>query len=198
MTQPTSDTNYFILDRSWARNPARLPDRYPEQPGVFWFAGARFDQRIAEPVEVTLKPYRPDDQSREIAEYIKGTIPLFRDDLIRGLQEAGVDNLDLYQAVLIDPDDGKRYTTHKAVNIIGVITAADLGRSDAIINPGGAVIDVSFNSLVVDEAKTKGVLMFRLAESPTTILVHRSVKDHLRQRGFTALRFVNPQKAAIL
>lgn len=191
-------TNYFLFDRSWAMNPARLPDRYPEQPGIFWTSGARFAQPISEPIGVTLKPFSPYDQSEEIAEYIKGPIPLFRDDLIEALQEAGVDNLDLYQAELIDPDNGRHYRTHKAVNVIGVIAAADLERSTAIVNPGGPIIDVSFDSLVLDENKTRGALMFRLAEATGEILVHRSVRDHLRQKGFTNLWFINPKKAAIL
>lgn len=193
-------TNYFLLDRSWAMNPARLPDRYPDQPGIFWTSGARFAQPVPEPIEVTLKPFDRNhpDQSEELAEYIKGPIPLFRDDLIKALQEAGVDNLDLYQAELIDSDNGQRYQTHKAVNVIGVIAAADLERSEAIVNPGGPIIDVSFDSLVLDEAKARGALMFRLAEATGEILVHRSVRDHLRQKGFSKLWFVNPKKAAIL
>lgn len=191
-------TNYFLFDRSWAMNPARLPDRYPDQPGIFWTSGARFAQPMSEPIEVTLKPFSPYDQSEEIAEYIKGPIPLFRDDLIAALQEAGVDNLDLYQAELIDPDNGRRYKTHKAVNVIGVVAAADLERSAAIVNPGGPIIDVSFDSLVLDETKARGALMFRLAEAAGEILVHRSVRDHLRQKGYTKLWFINPKKAAIL
>jgi hypothetical protein len=193
-------TNYFLLDRSWAMNPARLPDRYPDQPGIFWTSGARFAQPMPEPIEVTLKRFDRNhpDQSEEIAEYIKGPIPLFRDDLIEALQAAGVDNLDLYQAELIDPDNGQRYKTHKAVNVIGVIAAADLERSAAIVNPGGPIIDVSFDSLVLDETKARGALMFRLAEATGEILVHRSVRDHLEDKGFTKLWFIDPEDAAIL
>jgi hypothetical protein len=191
--------NYFVLDRSFALNPARIVETYPNHEGVFWFAGARFaTNTIPEPVEVTLEPFNASYQAQEIAEYIPGTVPLFRLDLIEALREAGVDNLDLYDAVIIDPDNGARHTTHKAANIIGVIAAADLGRSVATVNPGGAVIDVSFDSVALNEAATGGARLFRLAESPTTILLHRSVREHLDSKGFTKLWYLDPEDVAIL
>jgi hypothetical protein len=62
--------------------------------------------------------------------------------------------------------------------------------SIATIHDNIAKIDVDFDKLVLDEMKLQGLpLMFRLAESVNTILVHKSVKEHLTQKGFTGLLF---------
>jgi hypothetical protein len=137
------------------------------------------------------------DHGPEIPEYFKGKIPVMRDDLIGAMHEAGVDNLDLYNVVLIDPANGARHTTHKAVNIIGAVSAADMEKSEATVHTGGPVIDVDFDSLVVDEPRARGALIFRLAESTNAILVHERLRDHLVARGFTKLRFLDPRECAL-
>jgi len=190
---------YYVLDRFGALHPCRWVAKYPYIEGAEFREGARITVPIPQPLEITLKPLNPDadDHGPEIPEYLKGRIPLFRNDFIDALQKGGVDNLDLYDAVIIDPDDGKRHTTHKAVNIIGALSVADMGKSEATVHPGGPVIDVDFDNLVVDEKKARGALMFRLAESVNAILVHERLRDHLIASGFTDLEFLEPSDVAL-
>ncbi len=191
---------YFVLGRLWARFPARLPDvtTYDRQ-GVWWNDGARFNTPIRTPIIVSLEPFdsRSSDQSQDMPAYIDGKIPLFRDDLIAALASAGVDNLDIYDALVLDPDNKKTYKNFKAVNIIGLVSAADMIKSESTVHDGIPVIDVSFDSLVIDENKSKGLLMFRLAENNSGIIVHENIKDYLLNAGFNELEFFNPENIAL-
>ena len=190
---------YYVLERFGALHPCRWVDDYPYIEDVDFTMGARITTPFETPLEFPLKRLNPDssDHGPEIPEYLKGEIPLFRADLIEAMSSAGVDNLELYDAVIIDPQTGERYTTHKAVNIIGVVAAADLGKSDATVHPGGAVIDVDFDRLVLDDRLAVDALIFRLAESTNAILVHDKLRDHLIASGFTNLEFLDPEDVAL-
>ena len=190
---------YYVLDRFGAVHPCRWVDDYPYIEGMSFGEGTRITVPVPQPLEITLKPLNPDasDHGPEIPEYLKGEIPLFRKDLIAAMHAAGVDNLDLYDAVIIDPDDGGRHMDHKAVNIIGALSVADMAKSKATIHPGGPIIDVDFDSLAVDERKARGALIFRLAESVNAILVHERLRDRLVASGFGNLEFLEPSDVAL-
>jgi hypothetical protein len=190
---------YYVLDRSWADHPARVMDDVPFFEDIDFDLGERISARVPQPLRFKLEPLDPNanDVGPDMPEFFDESVPLFREDLIAAMQEAGVDNLDLYDAVIYDPDTKKRYTNYKAVNIIGAIAAADMSKSKATVHPGGPVIDVEFDELVLDETRTGGVLIFRLAEATGTILVHERLRDHLLAKGFTALEFLDPRDVAI-
>jgi hypothetical protein len=190
---------YYLLDRFGAKNPCRWIDDYPYVEGLKWRAGQRHSLQVPSPLEFTLKPLKANasDHGPELPEYFKGSIPLFRNDLLAAMLEGGVDNLEGYDAVLVEPDGSKRHHEHKAINIIGVISAADMARSDATVHANGPLIDVDFDSLAIDEKKTRGALIFRLAESTNAILVHEKLKNHLQARGFTKLEFLDTKDVAL-
>ena len=190
---------YYILDRFGAMHPCRWVADWPYIEDADFDVGRRIAVPVPDPLPFPLKPRNPNasDHGPEMPEYFKGTIPLFRQDLIEAMIAGGVDNLDLFNAVVIDPDDGRRHTNYKAVNIVGLISAADMGKSNATVHPGGPLIDVDFDGLVVDDTKTRGALIFRLAESTNAILVHERLKNHLQARGFTKLEFLDPKDAAL-
>jgi hypothetical protein len=104
-----------------------------------------------------------------------------------------VDNLDVYDARLFDPQDGKTIDNYKAVNIIGAVAAADLGKSDYSAPSGTALVDTDFDSLVIDEKKAKGLLMFRLAECVTAIVIDERVKQQLARDRIPHLDFLDPK-----
>lgn len=116
---------------------------------------------------------------------------VMRDDLVKELWKAGVDNLDAYETVIKNPFTSEDILNYKTVNIIGAIFTADLIKSDyhASDTPEQPVIDTIFRDLVIDESRTGGMLMFRMAESISTILVHEKVKNHLEGK-FPSLKFI--------
>ncbi|MFK8017515.1 MAG: hypothetical protein AB8G17_18980 [Gammaproteobacteria bacterium] len=123
----------------------------------------------------------------------KRKVLLFREDMLKALGKAGVDNLELYPAELTDPTSGDTFSDYKAVNILGLVACADLGKSDWQAPSGSAIIDVDFDSLVIDENKTRGLTLFRLAECVSAIMVHESVVEQLHADGIENLDFVEPK-----
>lgn len=190
---------YYVLDRFGSAHPCRWIAGWPYIDGVNWEAGRRHARPVPKPLTLELEPLNraSSDHGPELPEYFTGTIPLFRDDLVDALAGAGVDNLDLYDVLVRDPDDGKTYSNYKAVNIIGVVSAADMGASKATVHTGGPVIDVEFDNLVLDEARPRGALIFRLAEATGTIVVHERLRDHLLAKGFDRLEFLPPGDVAV-
>jgi hypothetical protein len=96
---------------------------------------------------------------------------LMSQGLVDAIKASGVDNLQAFPAVLTEGSTGAARTDYCVVNIIGLVAAADLQKSEAIPLGGGQV----FTSLEVEADKAKGLLMFRLAESLIDVIVHEKV-----------------------
>jgi hypothetical protein len=163
----------------------RIRTRLPES----WRLGRPFQTPPATPIEVELNP---DDLPGLLMPYFSSGIELMSNEMLAVLRAAGVDNLDVYDAVVIDPIEGRRYTNYKAVNVIGVLAAADLGKSKWSSTSSRALIDADFESLVVDESRTYGFLMFRLAECVSALIIHERVKSALENAEIKYLDFVEP------
>ena len=191
---------YLFGGRSWASNPARLIQASSiKKHGLWWDDGTSFDAPPQSPVTAKLKPYddRNPDMSAEVSEVYKVKVPLFRDDLVVALKTAGIDNLELYDAEITDPDSGQVYTNYKAVNIIGLVAKTDIDKSDAIVHDGISLVDISVDKRIIDKDKTHDMLLFRMAENNGAILIHESVRDHLIKAGFTKLEFYNLEEVAL-
>src|SRR5690349_9839457 len=114
---------YEMLDkRSAYADPAKIGE-YPELPDDISFnVGERIGAVIPTPLRFELDP----DWGRDIAVFTGSQIPLMRKDLIEALRSAGVDNLDTYDAIIVDPRDRREVHEYQAVNIVGLVAAADL------------------------------------------------------------------------
>lgn len=106
-------------------------------------------------------------------------IPLVSERFLEVLKQAGVDNFQAIPVLLKDPS-GQSWTSHAAFNVVGVVDAADPEAS-------------SDTTLVLARAKTRGHIVFRLADDPDKLLVHDRVMRMLRQNvpaegwGFTPI-----------
>lgn len=154
-----------------------------------WRMGRRFISELPNPVVVKIMPGNPDN-----------LIELYNDDalimhkrLLAALQEAGVDNLDVYPCVIINEGTGFRTEDYVAVNLIGLVKAVDIDNSNVTGGDSDHLLDTDFDGLVIDPKKAKDHLMFRLAENTSAIVIHRSVKEHLVKKGFTMLSYVQPE-----
>jgi hypothetical protein len=153
---------HYVLGRT--PKPRRWIDDEPFINGVSFRRGAKITQTLPIPLVYTLQHMIPDADGHgpHMPSTLGAGIPLYRVDFIAALEEAGVDNLDYYDAIVKDPDNGKVYTHYKAVNILGLVAAADMAKSDAVVHEGGPIIDVDFDRLVIDDKKAAGFLFFRL------------------------------------
>lgn len=126
------------------------------------------------------------------AMYGEKSIPVMRDDVVSVLQGCGVDNVQYYDAVLKDPTAGREYRDYKAYNIVGLVSAADMGASTLMGTSSSRLLDVDFEGLTLDPTRPRGTLLFRLAENVSAIVVHERVKAAIQGSGIPGFAFFGP------
>ncbi|MFO0607167.1 MAG: hypothetical protein U0324_28655 [Polyangiales bacterium] len=155
-----------------------------------WFRGARFAAPPDEPLVVeVVEEYEEDTAPLSWSP----SVPLMRDDLVACLRGCGVDNLDAYPAVIVGEETGLELRGYSAVNLVGLVRAAS--PAGTAYGPGTAsrLLDADIDALAIDPARAMGLLMFRLAECVTGVVVHDSVRRAVEaRREFRDVRFVEP------
>jgi hypothetical protein len=155
---------------------------------VNWQTGSPLTEPPPTPVRVELNP----DFPGVMVPMFDSGILLMENKMLEELSKAGVDNLDVYDAVIQDPATGNTFTNYKAVNIIGAVACADLANSEFQAPSGAPIVDTDFDSLAIDADKAGGLLMFRLAEAVNGIVVHENVRTQLEHAGIPHLDFTDP------
>jgi hypothetical protein len=183
---PAVAATYFVMTCEGV-HPATMVEEVSDWFGAPWMTGQIIRKTVPSPFIFRLVP----EYEGELKAMYEGSILLMRDDLIRALQEAGVDNLQLFPAAIHDEVNAREHTDYKAVNIIGLVSCANMAQSPRMDpDDDSEIIDVDFDSLVIDESKTGGALLFRLAESASAIVVHRSVRE--RAERIPGMTFYGP------
>jgi len=150
--------------------------RDPDLPdGISFLTGKIIEESLAEPLEF----FVDNPLDIPLADFTELVIPVMSNKLVTLLKNAGIDNLQIFRALLHNPDTGQNWTNYQAVNIIGTIACADMEQSKYIDAGGAGIILVHFEKLVVNCKKTHGALLFRLAESPDKILIHEKVMGEI-------------------
>lgn len=163
---------------------------YPRLPGIrSWMLGAPFSAPPAEPIELE---WDPDSRGERKAIY-DISIPLYHRDVLAALDEAGVDNLDTYAVRIRDRALDECCEDYRAVNVIGLVAAADLEQSSHSDPGGRGLVSIDFDGVHIDPAKAHGLRMFRLAECVSGVLVSAPVRVRL-EAGRFGLRFVAPSQ----
>lgn len=185
------ETNYFVffsqLDRQSARvtTSSELPPRYDT-----WMTGARIPVELPQPLVYEIEP----EDEGKLRPYIEEPgAPLMSMELLDALRKAGVDNLDTYDALVREVRTGREFIEYKAVNIIGLVNAADMEQSEYTrsgLGDESDLIDLWFEKLVLDESKLKGQLFFRLAENVGVVLAHRKVVDAVNAANITGSEYI--------
>lgn len=154
-----------------------------------WFSGHKFRDPPKEPVIVTIQ------EGEEYADLLPfwDSVNVMSNVFYKALCDAGIDNLDVYDAILRSEDGKVEYKGFKAYNILGLIRAADLSKTVFNGPPGTRLIDASIESLVIDPDKAMGILMFRLAENVSAVMVHERVKRFIEPMNFPYVQFTEPK-----
>ena len=186
-------STYFSLRCPLTSESAVLTDEpYLSPPLDNWMGGNRLEAPVPEPLT-----YEIESDGKQLMSFYNTLVPLMSAELLSALASAGVENLELFDATVSDLETGTTYDGYKAVNIVGVVAAADMQQSDSA-NLGlddSGLIDTFFRNLVVDESRIPDVLMFRLAESVKHIIVHESVREAVEAAGLTDLQFTSHDPA---
>lgn len=168
--------------------PSAVIDHGPDMNDTPWYLGVKIEQDFPVPLHYVLKskPGNPKAMYDEMA------YPIMRVDLIDALQAAGVDNLQLFDAIVEEPKTRIKHANYKAFNIVGTVAAADMSKSVLMGTSDSKMIDVDFESLVIDESKASPFLLFRLAESVNAIIVSEAVKYEVERRNIPGMDFYDP------
>lgn len=179
---------YFVMECHGVY-PSVAIAKGPKMSAAPWFHGGRLAVEVPEPLVYTLEP----EPGNIKVMYSGMKYPVMRDDLVEALHSVGVDSLQLFAAVLREPSTGVEHTNYKAFNIVGVVAAADMGKSALMGTSDSTMIDVDFESLAVDETKAAPFRLFRLAESVNAIVVDDVVKNEVERRGIPGMVFYDPE-----
>jgi len=121
-------------------------------------------------------------------------VPVVSDLLLQAMAASGIDNFQIFPALLRSAGTGEQWSGYHAFNAIGLIDATDMrGSKYEEIMAGNDEVPalLDFETLVIDGSRTRNLLLFRLAQNPGAMLVHERVRSELRQRkppggwGFT-------------
>ena len=151
-----------------------------------WMEGEPLDFTVEEPIMYDLDSV---DKGQPKLLYDEEAIPVMHNSLYNLLISLGVDNIQVYDAVLRDIDNGIEYTDYKAFNVVGLVSAADMEKSIMMGTSNSAMIDADFDRLYIDEKKCLGRLIFRLAENVSAIVVHQRIKDQVEKIGLQGIFF---------
>jgi hypothetical protein len=181
-------SEYYVLESS---NPDRMLLYDFDDPGPEdnWLIGQRFRSAPAEPVVVQIQPGY---ERKDLLPFF-GTPPVMSAEFHDALRAAGVDNIDVYDAVLRSKDGSVEHAGFKAFNVVGLVAAADLSRTRFAPENPSRVVDASIESLVIDPAKVKDLLLFRLAEYVSAVIVHERLRRAIEARQFPHVLFRDPR-----
>lgn len=158
---------------------------------IDWHCGQRFGRPPHTPVRLVI--YNGDLGNGRLPDLCDVPIPVMSRRLMKVLQDAGVSNIDYFDAVITDQSTGTEHVTHVAYNIVGVISASDLERTRFWAGNSSRLIDADIESAAIDPEKAKGAVLFRLAESVNGIVVHTSLKQRIPAAIFPSLVFELPE-----
>lgn len=168
--------HYRLYRDPEARQKGLVLYRIEGQPSLDlpWRAGQRFAKAPPTPIRCTVTgpagAVLPDA-------FLFDRIPLFSDRLVQCLRAAGVTNLDCYEAQLADASGKVLTAPYHAVNIVGLVAAADQGQSEK--HPLSDYPMTEFTRLVIDAQATRGSKLFRLADNPSFVIIDEDVKRAL-------------------
>lgn len=180
-------TNYYVLD-SGSNNMMLLFDIPDPSFDDGWFGGRRFQSQPKEPVVVKI---RPGHEQGDLLPYF-GVSTVMSNAFYETLRTVGVDNLEVFDAVIQSKDGVIVHRGYKAFNVVGLVRAADISKSKFSDDNPSRLIDSSIESLVLDPSKTHGLLMFRLAEYVGAVLVHEKVKQAIEAKKIPYIIFREP------
>ena len=148
----------------------KRPDDMPEE--LIFITGSKITLPVTDPMVFTTKAESGDT----IPDYWDGGVPIMSERFVKLIEDAGVDNIEKFPAIVKSINDSTIWSGYYAINIIGMVKCADLNKSTYTeIFPD----NYDFEELAIVASKAHGALLFRLQESPSTIIIHKSVGKHI-------------------
>jgi hypothetical protein len=150
-----------------------------------WTMGEFFTQAPKMPIVVKI---RDGYESAEAREFMS-VPPIMSKRMYEVLKSAGVLNLQVFDATIQSQDHTVKLKDFLAFNLIGLVKAADMKKSRFSPHNSSREIDAWFDHLQLKDEIRTDLLMFRLAEYTSTIVVHESVRKAIEAAGIRHVYF---------
>ena len=160
-------------------------DRCDTTPYFRWLEGRRFRLPPTSALPVKIRSA----YGIGLPDFCQFEFPLVSSRLLRAFIDAGVDNLDAYPLALSDAEMLDTRDEYFAVNVIGVVSCADMAASHFSEANELSRFSVSFVDLVIDPERCRGQLLFRLYECLPVVVVHELVVSRILAQEWTGIRF---------
>ncbi len=111
-------------------------------------------------------------------------IPIMSGRMAKCFADLGIDNLQLFPAILRNPDTGKTWEDYFAFNVVGLANPVDVGASKALVIMDGEDLVppvLAFEEVVFSREKTQDLDMFRLSQDRLMWLVSERIMEGLRR-----------------
>ena len=195
--EATAGSYFVIREAPSIEAPTAAADGYTEiedweaaDAFAGWGSGTPAASRPTDPVEIRVVPY--DDYAGTPDEYSDNSVPLMSRRLKEAIEAAGVDNVNFHPVTLRNSETGATYE-YFAFNLIGLVDAVDLRGSTITSHGGDFTGDSVVTDLAVDESSARELLMFRLKQKFSVILVHKRVKEAIERVGIPSVKFIAPE-----
>jgi hypothetical protein len=184
---------YFVM-RCEGHPPAAYVKTDLDLPGGPWYRGAALSANVLAkiPSPIVYTRDRPNREGTYKDLYTSPAYPLMSKAFLRVLSGAGVDNIQVFPAIIQNELTGEVRSDYVAFNIVGLLAAADMKKSSVIRDPDEDVLGINFDQLVIDEQKAATIPIFRLAESRNAIVVANTIKMALEEAGIPGMVFYGP------
>lgn len=183
--------DYFVWETRRASLASALAPQFPptlKEHGVSFLAGRRFLSPLPE-LEVRIPRINDGSSTDDLVVFMWRCIA-HSDRLIEVLRKAGVNNIDYHALRIVREMTGEVYRTHRAANILDVVFCVDREKSNLYINDEDPHHLWFIDRLVLMEERLGDALCFRLGERPSTVIVHRRVKEAVEAAGMTGPVFL--------
>lgn len=190
-----NNQQYYIISSSFHDVDGMMLGNMPDLPDDMeddWMFGLPFSIEPEQPIFVGIQ--EGNEACTPLPFY--RSPPIASNAFVDALIEAGVDNIVTYEVILksrIDPSI--TIEGYKAINIIGLVKTV---KDNAVSLIASREKATTINQITIDPSSSKGLSLFRLAESMRTVVVNQKVKLHLESKGFKGLVFTELSDALIL
>ncbi|NMO19243.1 hypothetical protein HPC49_16485 [Pyxidicoccus fallax] len=143
--------------------------------GTTFLGGARITEQLPRPLVFASNFTR----TKPPRAFVGLSIPVWSSELVDLFHRIGVDNFECFEATIKGREPGVEWSGYFAVNVLGLVAAADRSKSKSIeitSSPSGMPF-AGFTELVLDAKKARPFDLFRLAENTGTLLVSERVVE---------------------
>jgi hypothetical protein len=184
-------SDYFVWETRRKNIASGMALEFPptfEQFGVNFIAGRRFFVELPE-LEVRIPRESDGVPTDDLVVFTRRCLA-HSDRLQQVLRSVGVDNIDYTPLRIVRELSGEIYRSHRAANLLDVIFCIDRDKSELDINDEDPTDIWFIDRLALNEERLGDALCFRLGERPSTVIVHRVVKEAVEAAGVTGPVFL--------